>query len=213
MSIKFTQCALAAALAGSLLAGTAQAYEAGTWLGRVGVWGVYPKSDNLENVLNTGATVDVDDGYSLGFNITYMATPNIGIELLGAWPFEHDISLTGAGKIGSTKHLPPTLSVQYHFMPNNNIRPYVGVGLNYTFFFDEDTSLDLNRDGNTSLKLEDSWGLAGQIGVDIDVAPNWFVNVDFRYIDIDAKAKLDGVGIGTVEIDPFIFGINVGTRF
>ena len=208
MSSKMLKSAVAVALAGGLWASAAQAYEAGDWIGRVGVYGVYPKSDNL--TLAPGADLDVDDAYSLGFTITYMATPNIGIELLGAWPFSHDISLTGAGKVAKTKQLPPVLSVQYHFMPQSNIRPYVGVGLNYTFFFDEETTGPLS---GTSLKLEDSWGLAGQVGIDIDVAQNWFVNADIRYIAIDSKAKVNGDGIGTVNIDPWVVGLNVGTRF
>ncbi len=208
MSSKMVKSALAVALAGGLVAGAAQAYEAGDWLVRAGIWGVYPKSDNLS--LGPNADINVDDGYSLGFNITYMATPNIGIELLGAWPFSHDITLTGAGTIGETKHLPPTISVQYHFMPESNFRPYVGVGLNYTFFFDEDTKGALS---GADLKLDDSWGVAGQIGMDIDVAPNWFMNVDVRYISIESDASLNGVGIGTVEIDPWIVGLNIGTRF
>ena len=94
MSMKIAKSALAAALAAGLLAGTAQAYEAGNWLFRIGAYGVFPESDNLTNVPGTaGATLDVDDGYSLGFNFTYMMNPNIGIELLAALPFKHDIKL------------------------------------------------------------------------------------------------------------------------
>ena len=208
MTMKVAKSALAAALAGGLLLGTAQAYEAGDWLLRGGIYGVFPKSDNL--TLGPGAKLDVDDGYSFGFNITYMATPNIGIELLAAWPFSHDISLSGAGTVGETKHLPPTLSVQYHFMPTSNIRPYAGLGLNFTTFFDTDAKGALR---GQSLKLENSWGVAVQLGIDIDVAPNWFINADLRYIDIESDAKLDGVKIGTVEIDPVVFGLNIGTRF
>ncbi|MDZ7622711.1 MAG: OmpW family outer membrane protein [Candidatus Competibacteraceae bacterium] len=208
MAMTIAKNALAAALAGGLLLGTAQAYEAGDWLLRGGIYGVFPKSDNL--TLGPGAKLDVDDGYSFGFNVTYMATPNIGIELLAAWPFSHDISLSGAGTVGETKQLPPTLSVQYHFMPTSNIRPYAGLGLNYTIFFDEEAKGAL---AGSNLSLDNSWGVAVQLGIDIDVAPNWFVNADLRYIDIESDAKLDGVGIGAVEIDPVVFGLNIGTRF
>jgi outer membrane protein len=45
------------------------------------------------------------------------------------------------------------------------------------------------------------------------VAPNWFMNADFRYIDISSDAKLNGVGIGTVDINPWVIGLTVGTRF
>lgn len=204
MSSKMLKSAVAVALVGGLLAGAAQAYEAGQWLARVGAYGVFPESDNL--TLAPGVNVDVDDGYSLGFNFTYMVNPNIGIELLAALPFTHDISLTGEGKIGDTKQLPPTLSIQYHLMPQGTVHPYIGLGLNYTNFFSESSRLG-------SLKLDNSWGLAGQIGIDIDVAPNWFVNADLRYISIKSDATLNGVGIGTVDINPWVVGLTVGTRF
>jgi outer membrane protein len=217
MSKKIAKSALAAALAAGLLAGTAQAYEAGNWLFRIGAYGVFPESDNLTNVPTTGgATLDVDDGYSLGFNFTYMINPNIGIELLAALPFGHDLKLSGSafpgvnGTVGHTDQLPPTLSLQYHFSPESSVRPYVGIGLNYTNFFNEDTEGALE---GTSLKLDDSWGVAGQLGIDIDVAPNWFVNADLRYIGISTDAKLNGVGIGTVDINPWVVGLTVGTRF
>lgn len=207
MSSKMLKSAVAVALAAGLLAGTAQAYEAGNWIGRIGGWGVFPKSDNL-NV--GGANLNVEDGYSLGFNFTYMATSNIGIELLLALPFKHNIELDGT-KVASTYQLPPTVFVQYHFMPQGTIHPYVGVGLNYTFFFTEKTTGLLSE---TSLNLDPSWGFAGQAGIDFDVAPNWFVNADLSYIDIDTKAKVSGLGsLGTVAVDPWVFGLNVGMRF
>ena len=210
MSSKMLKSAVAVALAGGLLAGVAQAYDAGNWLFRIGAYGVFPESDNMSNVLGTGANLDVDSGYTLGFNFTYMVNPNIGIELLAALPFRHDISLSGAGTVGKTDQLPPTLSVQYHIMPEGTVHPYVGLGLNYTNFFNEETEGALT---GTSLKLDDSWGLAGQLGIDIDVAPNWFVNADLRYISIKSDAKLNGVCIGTVDINPWVVGLTVGTRF
>jgi len=191
-----------------LFAGTAQAYDTGSMLFRIGAYGVFPESDNLTLGPNTpapGGIVDVDNGYSLGFNFTYMVNPNIGIELLAALPFQHDINLNG-NNIGDTKHLPPTVSVQYHLMPQGTVHPYVGLGLNYTTFFSESSS-----QGN--LKLDDSWGLAGQLGIDIDVAPNWFVNADLRYISIKSDARLNGVELGTVDINPWVLGLTVGTRF
>ncbi|MDS4025826.1 MAG: OmpW family outer membrane protein [Candidatus Contendobacter sp.] len=213
--MKITKSVAAAALAAGLLAGTAQAYDAGNWLFRIGAYGVFPESDNLTNVLGTGATLNVDDGYTLGFNFTYMITPNIGIELLAALPINHDIKLSGAGKVAETDELPPTLSIQYHFMPESSVRPYVGIGLNYTTFFNTSTNGALE---GTSLSLDDSWGVAGQFGIDIDVAPNWFLNADIRYIGIstDASLSIPGTGtvdLGTVDINPWVVGLTVGTRF
>jgi outer membrane protein len=211
MSSKMLKSAVAMALAGGLFAGAAQAYEAGNMLFRVGAYGVFPESNNLSNVLGLGENLEVDDGYSLGFNFTYMVNPNIGVEVLAALPFQHDIKVTGGvGNVGEVKHLPPVVSVQYHFMPQGTVHPYVGLGLNYTMFFSEKTKGALE---GASLKLDDSWGIAGQVGIDIDVAPNWFVNADLRYISIESDAKVNGVGIGSVDINPWVIGLTVGTRF
>ncbi|MDQ5908534.1 MAG: hypothetical protein QG599_625 [Pseudomonadota bacterium] len=204
MSSKMLKSAVAVALAGGLFAGAAQAYDTGSMLFRIGAYGVFPESDSL--TLAPGAVIDVDNGYSLGFNFTYMVNPNIGIEVLAALPFQHDINLSGVGNIGDTKHLPPTVSVQYHLMPQGTVHPYVGLGLNYTTFFSESSVLG-------DLKLDDSWGLAGQLGIDVDVAPNWFVNADLRYISIKSDARLNGVELGTVDINPWVLGLTVGTRF
>ncbi|MCR9259418.1 MAG: outer membrane beta-barrel protein [Pseudomonadaceae bacterium] len=179
--------------------GTSAWAEAGDFLVRVGASIVDPKSDNHP-------VVEVDSGSTLTFNGTYFMTDQWAVELLAALPFKHDIDAVGGGNIGETKHLPPTLSVQYHFMPDQPVRPYVGAGLNYTIFFEEDL------DG-ADLSLDNSLGWAAQIGVDIDLTESMFLNADVRYIDIEADAKVNSTSIGTVEIDPWVYGIHVGFRF
>jgi outer membrane protein len=178
--------------------------EAGDWLFRVGGSVVAPKSDNHP-------AVEVEDGYMLTFNGTYFINNNWAVEVLASLPFKHDIEAVGGGTVGETKHLPPTVSAQYHFLPDGNIRPYVGAGLNYTFLFEEDF------DG-ADLELDNSFGWAAQVGVDIDISENMFVNAEVRYIDIDADGELTIPGVGkvdidTVEIDPVVVGLSVGFRF
>jgi outer membrane protein len=194
---------VAAALA-LVLAGGAGAADASDWIVRVGGHYVDPKSDNHE-------VVSVDSGQSLTFTATYMLSPHLGVEPLAAWPFSHDITLNADGsKVAETKHLPPTLSLQYHFLPDGRIRPYVGAGLNATIFFDEKTTGALE---GANLSLDDSFGAAAQLGVDFALSGDWMLNVDARWIDIDTDARLDGVGIGSVAIDPYAFGISIGRRF
>lgn len=185
------------------LANTAIAFEPGDWLIRAGVTNVDPKSNNHE-------IVSVDSAASLSLNFTYMMTDVWAVEVLAAYPFEHDIYLVDGPKVGSTKHLPPTVSLQYHFMPTSKFQPYVGVGINYTNFFSEKTTGPLT---GSNLSLGDSWGLAGQIGFDVMIGDNWFLNLDARYMNIETKAKLDGTSIGTVKIDPMVYGGHVGFRF
>jgi outer membrane protein len=179
--------------------GTSAWAEAGDFLVRVGASIVDPKSDNHP-------VVEVDSGTSLSFTGTYFMTDQWAVELLASLPFKHDIDAVGGGNIGETKHLPPTLSVQYHFMPDQPVRPYIGAGLNYTIFFEEDL------DG-ADLSLDNSFGWAAQIGVDIDLTESMFLNADVRYIDIEADAKVNSTSIGTVEIDPWVYGIHLGFRF
>ncbi len=195
-----------------LAAGDASAVSAGDWIFRIGVTNVNPNDESSAlTAVSPNAKVSVDSDTSLGFNFTYMFRDNWGVELLAALPFKHDINgrgdLAPLGKVGETKHLPPTVTLQYHFTPKRNVRPYVGLGINYTNFFDEKATA-----GISSLKLDSSWGLAAQGGVDIDVSKSWFVNFDLRYINIETTAKTN-LGKIDVDINPWVSTVAIGTRF
>ncbi|HET8703993.1 MAG TPA: OmpW family outer membrane protein [Castellaniella sp.] len=206
MAFRLRHTVLACTLAaGTLAAGPALAHEAGDILLKVGVTHVEPKSDN-GTVANGAVKLDIDGSTRPSFTLTYMATRNIGIELLGAYPFKHTINAKGLGDIGSTQQLPPTLSLQWHFLPDAAFQPYVGVGLNYTTFFDTNSKL-----GN--LSLDDSWGVAAQVGVDYKLNDRWFLNADLRYIDISSNVRLNGADIGKTRINPWVATVGVGYRF
>ena len=204
MKISNRALIVAATLAAVLFSSAASAYEKGDWLLRVGVGNVDPKSDN-------GQIASVDSGTALVFNGTYFFTPNLGFEILAATPFSHDIKLAADGtKVGEVKHLPPTFSLQYHFDTASALKPYVGAGLNYTLFFDEETTGPL---AGASLKLDDSIGLAAQLGADFHVSERMSVNVDFRWIDINTDAELDGAALEEVEIDPLVYSLTLAWKF
>jgi outer membrane protein len=181
----------------------AEAQESNHWIWRAGVHSVQPKSDNH-------AIVNVDGSAMLTFSGTYLFAPNWGVEVLAGLPFKHDINLNAGGKAAETKHLPPTVSLQYHFNPSGAVRPYVGAGLNYTLFFNEKTTGALS---GSKLELDPSFGVAAQAGLDVAIGSDWFVNAEVRWIDIDTDAKLNGAGLGTVELDPFVYGLSIGRRF
>lgn len=179
------------------------AKEQGDWLVRFGGSYIDPKSDNSD-------IVSVDSQFGVTFNLSYFMTSNLAVELLAALPYEHDLKLLDGSKVGSTDHLPPTLSLQYHFLPDARIQPYLGLGLNYTLFFSEKTTGPLE---GTDLDLDNSWGWAGELAVDFPINDQWLINLSARYIDIDTDAKLDGANLGTVEIDPWVYGAHVGFKF
>lgn len=187
-----------------IFSSAANAHEKGDWLLRVGVGHVDPKSSN-------GLVATVDSGTALVFNGTYFFTPNVGFEILAATPFSHDIKLAADGtKVGETKHLPPTFSLQYHFDTAGAFNPYVGAGLNYTLFFDEETTGPLT---GTSLKLDDSVGFAAQLGADFDVSDRISLNFDVRWLDINTDAELDGAALEEVEIDPIVYSLTAVWNF
>jgi outer membrane protein len=192
---------LALALAFGGLAAPAFAQEAGEWTFSVGAHLVNPKSDN-GSLVGGALDVEVDSGVSATFTAEYFIRENLGIEILASLPFKHDINIDGLGRVGSTKHLPPTVSLQYHF-GDGNVKPFVGAGVNFTKFFSEDTTGAL---AGADLDLDDSWGLAAHAGIDFKVGENGAIRIDARWIDIDTDVSLEGADIGTVEIDPLVYG-------
>ena len=214
---------LAAGLASPI--STVMAYEAGDWLIRGRIINVNPNDSSgslTVNGVDTGSKgVKVDSDTVPELDITYMITRNWGVELILGYS-EHTVSGEKSwgvlGDVIDTKVLPPTLTLQYHFLPDSNIRPYIGAGVNYTYFFDEKvpSSSVLSNSGD-KVKLESSWGWAAQVGVDIAINQDWFVNMDIKYLDIDTTARFKNTAVGSAkinaDIDPFVYGIGIGRRF
>jgi outer membrane protein W len=227
MSSRYLILAVAAVLAAPVVASAdvAPGQPKGDWLFRVGFSQVNPDKTNLETPLGD---LVVDDDVSPTFNISYFITNHISTELLAAWPFTHGIDLkTGAPgddktRIGYTDHLPPTLSLNWHFNPNGTFRPYIGAGVNYTLFSSEELksagqdALEPVVGTGAKLKLDDSFGAAGQVGVDIGQG-NWFFNANIRYIQIESDAEISGsdgtAKLGSVDINPWVYGLHVGYKF
>lgn len=198
---------LAVSLAGAALPAFAQ--SKGDWTLGVGVHQVAPKSNNGSLANNT---LHLDIGSSARPTVTfeYFVRDNLGVEVIAALPFEHDINIEGLGRVGTTKHLPPTVSLQYHFNGDGRVAPFVGAGVNYTKFFSETTRGAL---AGSDLSLRGSWGAALHAGLDFKVSEKAAVRVDARWIDIDSRVRLDGVELGTANIDPLVYGVAYVLKF
>lgn len=181
-------------------ASTAQATEAGDWLLSVGGHVVDPDSNNGTLADGTLRT-DVRSSFRPTVTAEYFVAPQWGIELLASAPFKHNIRLNDAAA-GSTQHLPPTLSLQYHFA-GEKVSPFIGAGVNYTIFFNEKTKGPL---AGTDVSLQNSFGLAAHAGLDVAIGEGKWLRVDARWIDIDADVKVNGGKVGTAKIDPLIYG-------
>ncbi|WP_223545664.1 OmpW/AlkL family protein [Pseudomonas sp. A-B-19] len=225
----------ASLVAFALAAPLAQAFEAGDILIRAGAITVNPESDSSSVKVDQGPLAGADLGgkatmssdTQLGLNFAYMLTNHVGIELLAATPFEHDVKLKGTalsaanGKLGTLKQLPPTLSLVYYPLdPKSAFQPYVGGGINYTYIYDEHVGSQAQSAGFSNFKAENSWGLAWQVGADYMLTDNIMINAQVRYIDIDTRATVENNSIapGTrarvdVDVDPFIYMVGLGYKF
>jgi len=188
---------------------SAQAVQKGDWLIRSGIGRVAPTGES-GTVPVVGGILEADDSTNLTFNLTYMLSDHVGVELLGALPFRHDLVHDSLGKVGEAKQLPPTLILLYNFAPRSGVRPYAGIGLNYAKFFDEKTAGAL---AGSTLDLSSSTGLAAEAGVDMDINKDWFFNASLWRMDIDTQANSSSLGRFDVAIDPWVLFVGVGRRF
>jgi len=226
-----TSLLTASLLALAIATPIAHAHQAGDIIVRAGAITVDPQESSGDiwvgaldtDVAGTKATLNSDT--QLGLNFAYMLTNNIGIELLAATPFSHNVGVKGMpgafaglnGKLGELKHLPPTLSVVYYPLDSSSaFQPYVGAGINYTWFFDTELSSEAQDKGFSGLDMKDSWGLAAQVGMDYMLTDSIMLNAQVRYIDIDTtgtthilgdKVKVD------VDVDPFVYMVGLGYKF
>ena len=199
--MKKTLIAIAAA-ASALTAGTAfaQSFDGSSpWMVRVRA--VHLNSDNGGVAGDAG--VSINNKWIPEVDVSYFFTPNFAAELILTYPQKHDVRLNG-DKIGSLKHLPPTLLAQYHFTNFGAFKPYVGAGVNYTRF--SNVSI---LDGAVTVK-KNSWGPALQVGFDYALDKNWSLNFDVKKVYIDTTINN---GIGKFKIDPILVGVGVGYRF
>ena len=195
-------------LAAALAAPCLQA-EDGPWMVRLRAVAIQPanKSDAFSGV--SADAIHVSNKTIPEVDFSYFFTKNFSAELILTVPQEHDVTVEGVGKVGTFKHLPPTLTAQWHFLPGQTIDPYVGAGLNYTLISDVKISsgaLDLAKS---------STGLAAQVGVDFKVAKNCYINLDVKYVQLksDLKVAATGQKLTTVKVDPMLYGVGIGYRF
>lgn len=219
-SKKYVLLALATALMGS----TAIA-EGNPWQIRGRVLGVYPdeSADLSVGAAPLGGDVDIDAGYVPELDITYFFSDNLAAELiLGVTP--HDVTATNVAAVGGADVdlgdvtlLPPTLTLQYHFKNEGRVTPYVGAGVNYTLFFDEDAGPVAD-----SIDYDPSFGFALQAGLDVDMdgePGGWLFNVDVKKIWINTDVTVDfttalGATVNAdVDINPTVVGIGFGYKY
>ena len=194
--------AIAAALLGSVLcvSAFAQQVSEGPWMVRARA--VHLNSSNGDS---TPLNLSINDKWLPEVDISYFINPNVAVELILTVPQKQTLSAGGAA-IGSFKHLPPTLTAQYHFTNFGGFKPYVGAGLNYTRISSVNLPAGVTVDKN-------SFGPALQAGVDIPLAKNLYLNFDVKKVYIRTDVAAAGKKIGSFRVDPVLVGVGLGWRF
>jgi outer membrane protein len=209
--------------------------EAGDWVVRARVVNVSPNDDsklgttvnqNVANEMSPGAELNVSDKVIPELDISYYFTKNIAAELILAVGTRHNVNIQGDALatignqgLGSVNLLPPTLTAQWHFNPDQTIDPYIGAGINYTAFLDRNLIIKSNALAGTKIKVDsDSWGPALQAGFDINLKDGWLINADVKYVWLDTDVKLNTPAgawtkIDSLDINPWVVGIGIGKKF
>jgi len=205
----FARAATAAAAVTALLfTAAAQAQATNPWLVRLRIVNLDSANGgsttpNLDLSINNKVLPEVD--------VSYFFTPELAAELVLTYPQKQTIR-SGSTEIGSLKHLPPTLTLQYHFTGMGALKPYVGAGLNYTRFSNVSFVPAVATALQPSLS-KNSVGLAVQAGADYEIAKNTYLNVDVKKVQIRADVKSFGNKIGDFKVDPWLVGVGIGCRF
>lgn len=213
-------CLSAALALAAIPASAAQVAPDGHWMVRLRGVVVAPNDSSGAVSTLSGSGVGVSTDAIPELDISYFLNRHWAAELiLGS--SRHDLggrgSIAALGTIGHVRTLPPTLTFQYHFRPGRRLQPYLGIGINYTHFLNPQPSASLDGAlGTTSVHLSDSWGVAGQGGVDFALGGGWFANIDLKYIDMGTTVRLtstSGIRRVDVQIDPWLAGFGIGRRF
>ena len=176
-----------------------------------GIAAIPAESADIEAI---GGDADVGSSVVPELDISYFFTENIAAELILATT-NHDVEAVGTAlgdvDLGDVWLLPPTVTLQYHFSPRGSIRPYVGAGVNYTFFYEQDPGAAV------SVNYDNGFGIALQAGVDIPINDDYFLNFDVKKIFLNTDVEVNAGAAGTVgadvDLDPLIIGVGVGRRF
>jgi outer membrane protein len=172
---------------------------------RVRALGVLPDESSSVNI---GGEVKVSNTVVPEIDLTYFLTDHIAAELIAATT-HHKLSHSSGADLGETWVLPPTLTLQYHFTPDQAFSPYVGAGLNYTMFYNEDTAA-----GFTNLKVDSGVGYALQAGADYWLDDHWGLNLDVKKLFLNVDAELNNGAVkADVDLDPWLIGAGVSYRF
>ncbi len=159
---------------------------------------------------STGLGLSINNKTFPEVDFSYFLSPNVAAELILTYPQKQTVYSNGS-EIGSLKHLPPTLTLQYHFIPSGTVRPYLGAGVNYTNFSSVSFTPAVQAALHPSIK-RNSWGLAWQAGADVELAKNVYLNFDVKRVNLGTTIYSSGAEAGKFKVNPTLASVGLGWR-
>jgi outer membrane protein len=166
---------------------------------------------NSANKDSTGLGLSINNKTFPEIDFSYFFAPHIAAELILTYPQKQTLYSNGS-EIGSLKHLPPTLTLQYHINPTGTFRPYVGAGVNYTNFSSVEFAPAVQTALHPGIK-HNSWGPALQIGADVEVGKGTYLNFDLKKVDLQTTVYSNGASVGKLKVNPTLASVGLGWRF
>ncbi|APD06710.1 outer membrane protein [Flavobacteriaceae bacterium UJ101] len=209
--------------------------QAGDLLIRLRATGIIPNVSSSIGVI--GGEAEVDNAFIPELDFTYFITNRFAAELI-LGTSQHDVNTKGSDispivasatnvdiDLGDVRLLPPTLSFQYHHpVLKGKIKPYVGVGINYTFFYDADQGPVV-----ADIDYDNAFGYAFQGGVDIFGSDKYFINLDVKKMFLNTDVTVNASNLdpnnalglqqtlsnikADVDLDPWIVSFGIGRKF
>ncbi|MEP7156963.1 MAG: OmpW family outer membrane protein [Betaproteobacteria bacterium] len=173
-----------------------------TWLVRLRALELKPENSNMPGLKDS---ISINNKVIPEVDVSYALNNNWSAELVLTYPQKHDVR-AGGTTIGTVKHLPPSLMLQYRFANDSGVVPYLGAGLNYTRFMQARLPAGITVD-------KQSMGVAAQLGIDFEIARNTYFNIDYKYITMKTDVMAGGARLTTLELNPSLFGVGIGYRF
>lgn len=231
-SVRILTAAFAAGAACLQCAAPAWADDVYSNSARIGLYSVFyhVSADDLSGpYVPPGANIDAKNVETLYLGYVRRLTPHFAVEVSLGYPPQQKTVGKGPATLGSVPYdgqviatarwIAPTVLLEYMFGSENaKLRPFIGAGVNYTTFYDRNSTAEGNAasGGPTKLSLTSSVGPAGTVGLAYNIANHWNAYASYSISQVKTHLTADTAGVirkTDISFGPQALVVSVGYSF